>query len=162
VELCRRTGNFQHQAIGLSYLAHLTALEGNFSQALNILAPVKGYSEETISEKVQYLGVHALIHLWQGDLDIATQTIADMVKMIAPTPPTVHYLLDAYSAWAEVYLTAWEQAQDKRFRDLSRQGCKGMHTFANGERRRNWHSLVSVLPFEIVPTLNASTIRCSR
>jgi len=95
-----------------------------------ILNSVEEYCAETVTEQIQYLAVRALAHLRQGDLGAAKATADKVVGMLAPTAPTLHALLDAYSIVAEIYLTLWETSGLKAYAVLSQSACRAMRTYA--------------------------------
>jgi class 3 adenylate cyclase/tetratricopeptide (TPR) repeat protein len=141
------TGNRQHQAWALRFLAVCDLRQGNpVNAALQLEQALERLGETAaVNERIPILGSLALARTQLGELAAAGETLGEGLALVNGLPrPAGHATLEGYSALAEVALNAWHAAPGSMDRQRAASLClralrRYQATFPIGEARyRLW------------------------
>jgi class 3 adenylate cyclase/tetratricopeptide (TPR) repeat protein len=130
-ELAVRSNNPQAQLWASVQLATVVMRQNRLEEALAALEKVAGLSDKVGHTDLIWLyGCLASAQLRHGQPEVARETAEKAQQLMAGSSPDAFYTLEGYAGVAEVTITWWPAAQDKRQQKAARRGLQALKQFA--------------------------------
>jgi adenylate cyclase len=131
--------HIEHQAWGLHHQARSYLRQRRASLAAAVLEqvfPLLAVIPNSRLTVLDYCGQSAIIHLQQGQLEQARQSVATCEQLLAQNLIPSALSFESYAQVAEVYLALWEKEASQashakpQMQLLAKQACRALHRFA--------------------------------